>query len=270
MHNMFKNRLSEISILVVEDDEELSQAFSYRLQSVGYSTVTASTVSEAIKKLSNQKFQLIIVDMILGRETGEKIINVIRKDLCGLNTKSPILVCSGQLKIDMFDEIQHFVDDVIVKPFELDVLVQKANYWTSQPSRKDNSKSRVISSSPKLLVVDDDKNLADNICGYLNRMRFQAVASYRISDAQAQLSKERFDFILMDRHVAHSESTDLIKNLVTDIASPNRTTPIVVMTGDLSEDFINLIRQNVDGFLRKPVPLMDLPKMIQSWLGQDE
>ncbi len=268
MAGIFKNSLGRKSILVIEDDAFLSEAMCTGLGEIGYTTQSADNFADAIKKLENQKFHLIIVDIFLGAQTGEKIINIIRKDLFGLNIKSPILVCSGYLKQNILENIRQHIDDAIVKPFDLKDLFEKANFWTNQLSTKDNAKSRMVTNTkPKILIIDDDQELADNICTYLNHTTYQALVSYSIMDSKIKLSRQKFDFILIDRHLKHRESTEIIKSLSADASQLNYKTPIVAMTGDLSDDFILFLRENVEGFIRKPIDLTELPYMINNILG---
>ncbi|MGZ3692130.1 MAG: response regulator [Pseudobdellovibrio sp.] len=268
MPSIFKNSLGKKSILVIEDDPELSEVTCAALANAGYGVHAADNVADAIKKLENQKFHLIIVDLFLGAHSGEKIINIIRKDLFGLNIKSPILVCSGYFRQNILDNIKNHIDDAIVKPFTVEDLVAKAEYWTNQLSSKDNSKIRMQANSrPKILIIEDDQEFADNIFNYLSQLSYSPVISNSLVDGKIKLSLQKFDFILIDRHLKTRESSEIIASLNTDVDQINYKTPVVAMTGDLSEDFIAFLRENVEGFIRKPFELSELPRLINSILG---
>ena len=217
---LFKNSLDRKSILIIDDNIELADSLCEYLGNHGYFTLAAYNVNDAIKKLENQKFHLIVVDLHLGDQNGEKIINVIRKDLCGLNMRSPILVCSGHLDSKSLVSLRHY-------------------------------------------VVDDNAELADNICNFLNSDdTYNALACYNILDTKLKLGKQKFDCILMDRHLRQRESTELIKLLRSDMSLPNHKTPIVVITGDLTDSFVTLLRDDVQGFIRKPLALRELNNVI--------
>jgi DNA-binding response OmpR family regulator len=263
MKETFKNNLDRKSILVIEDDQELARSTVEILSREGFFTLSVDNVTDAIKKLENQKFHLVIADMHLGSQTGEKIIHVIRKDLCGLNIRTPILVCSGQLKPKMFDNIKFYIDDVIIKPFKIADLTAKAKHWTNVLSNKDPSNKLLSDQRYHLLVIDDNAELVDNICSYLSSDgTFLPVPSYNLTDTQLKISRQKFDCILIDRHIRQKECTEIIKSLRLETGAPNNKTPVIIMTGDLSEDFINLLRDDVQGFVRKPVALKELANVI--------
>lgn len=266
-----KLQVEKKSVLIVEDDADLVEVFKDTLELAGYYTQQASNVYEAYKKLENQKFHLIIVDMHLGPQNGEKVINVIRKDLRGLNIRSPILVCTGQLNLNSFHEIQNFIDDVLIKPVEADDLLKKAHYWTQKLSNKDNSRKSIIRQDKlKILVAEDDIDLADNISSYLKSADFNVVTSYSYNDLKQKLSLQKFDCIVLDRHINQQDSSQLVQQLRTDLTSLNNKTPIIMATADLTENFIKSLCNNIQGFMHKPFSLSDIPRYINMLLEKDQ
>lgn len=258
------------SVLIVEDDTDLAEAFKDALELAGYHTQQATSVYDAYKKLENQKFHLIVVDMHLGPQNGEKVINVIRKDLRGLNIRSPILVCTGQLNLNSFHEIQNFVDDVLIKPVEAEEILKKANFWTQKLSSKDHSKKSIVRQNKlKVLVAEDDIDLADNMTSYLKSSDYQVVTSYSYNDLRQKLSLQKFDCIILDRHINQQDSSQLARQLRQDLTSLNNKTPIIMATADLTENFIKALCNDIQGFIYKPFSLSDLPKYINVLLDKD-
>lgn len=260
---MIKDQQTRKSILIVEDDVELADSMTTFLNKAGYFTLSANTVTDAIKKLENQKFHLVVVDLLLGDQTGEKVIHVIRKDLCGLNIRTPIMICSGQLRPKVLSNIKHLIDDAIIKPFNLLDLLTKANHWTNILSKKDPTKTMHTDNKMQILVIDDNTELTDNICAFLNQDEtFNAIPCYNILDTTLKITRQKFDCILMDRHLKSKESTEVIKSLRSDKSSLNHKTPVIVITGDLTETFINELRDDVQGFVRKPLAMRELTHVI--------
>jgi DNA-binding response OmpR family regulator len=264
-------QIEKKSVLIVEDDTDLAEVFKDALEMAGYNTLQASNVYEAYKKLENQKFHLIVVDMHLGPQNGEKVINVIRKDLRGLNIRSPILVCTGQLNLNSFHEIQNFVDDVLIKPVQAEDILKKAHYWTQKLSNKDHSKKSIIRQNKlKVLVAEDDIDLADNITTYLKSADFQVVTSYSYSDLRQKLTLQKFDCIILDRHINQQDSSHLAQQLRQDLTSLNNKTPVIMATADLTEDFIKSLCNEIQGFIYKPFSLSDIPKYINVLLDKEQ
>jgi len=110
-------------ILVVEDDTELCNSILKALQDHDYHPLWAADRRESIFKLRNETYALILLDMRLGADTGEDVIDFTRNSKDSLNQKTPILVVSGFLDQPLVKKIRGEVQGAIVKPFDLQTLL---------------------------------------------------------------------------------------------------------------------------------------------------
>ena len=80
-------------ILVVEDDEHISKVYHVKLSKEGYDTVFAVNGEEGIEKITIEKPDLIILDLIVPKKDGFAVLEEIKKnpDLA----KIPVLVLSN-------------------------------------------------------------------------------------------------------------------------------------------------------------------------------
>jgi DNA-binding NtrC family response regulator len=110
-------------ILIVEDDDSVSELVSAVLQEAGYAVLTAACAEEAKKIISTEKPELAIVDIILPGQGGMDLI-------LELHSTSPalgIILTSG--KIDMnkstFKVLAHQfgVLSILPKPFTIEELL---------------------------------------------------------------------------------------------------------------------------------------------------
>jgi DNA-binding response OmpR family regulator len=106
------------SILVVEDDIDVCNAIVTTLAQNGYRPTGCSSAREANFKLKNQKFACILLDMRLGNETGEHVIEFVRHRKESQNLGTPVLVVSGSLDKDLILKIAGQIQGAIVKPFD--------------------------------------------------------------------------------------------------------------------------------------------------------
>ena len=108
-------------ILIVEDNEELGALIRDFLVRDGYSVVWKTTGEEGILALKEEKFRIMLLDVMLPGFDGYETLRIIRKDL-GL----PVLMMSArnddQSKILGLDV---GADDYIEKPFSIPVLSSK-------------------------------------------------------------------------------------------------------------------------------------------------
>ena len=64
----------EKSILVIEDDPDISKLIGSALDGVGYSTTFAYSGTEGLMRLEKSEYDLIISDLMLSVLNGEEIV----------------------------------------------------------------------------------------------------------------------------------------------------------------------------------------------------
>jgi CheY-like chemotaxis protein len=67
-------------ILIVEDDNILAKAFNITLKDEGYETLVAVDGEDAIQKLKKFKPDLILLDLIMPKKSGEDVLKEIKSD----------------------------------------------------------------------------------------------------------------------------------------------------------------------------------------------
>lgn len=121
---MIKKR--KFAILVVDDDQkirDLIQAyFSTRNDDVV--CVVAADVQQASLKLSNQEFDVMVIDNIMPRKMGIDYAILIKRSL--KYQKMGIIVMSGALaQEDVLKAVEGGIKEVLVKPFSLKQFAEK-------------------------------------------------------------------------------------------------------------------------------------------------
>ncbi len=102
---------------------------------------------------------------------------------------------------------------------------------------------------PKILVVDDDKDLLKALCAILRREGFEVVPAQDGPEAFRIAQTERFDAVLSDLKLGEMDGLALIRHL----NSLTPELPIVLMTGHGSMDVvIRAIQMGARDYLTKP------------------
>ncbi len=122
-------------ILVVEDEKAIRTALTDFLEFHSYSVVEAVDGLEAEKAVKKRRFDVILLDLMLPKISGEKLCEKWRQD--GLNTPVIMLTAKGQEK-DRITGLEMGADDYITKPFSLEELLAriKAVLRRTDPQRK--------------------------------------------------------------------------------------------------------------------------------------
>jgi two-component system alkaline phosphatase synthesis response regulator PhoP len=107
-------------ILLVEDEEHISQALKLNLEMEGYQVVVAQDGTGAIKTFREQKFDLVVLDIMLPEMDGLMVCEHIRLH----NSEVPVLFLSAKSSsADRIQGLKKGGDDYLTKPFDLEELL---------------------------------------------------------------------------------------------------------------------------------------------------
>jgi len=114
------------NILLVDDEELVVRSLSRLLTVEGYSVTIARSGIEAIKKVKEGDFDLIIADVRMPELDGVETIRRIRAYLRQSNKKSiPEILITGYTDRDRYEEAVGLkVSDYLYKPFDNDKFLQ--------------------------------------------------------------------------------------------------------------------------------------------------
>lgn len=110
----------KLSILLVEDEENLHEALKLNLELEGYEVTSAYDGAAAIKALQAEYFDLIILDVMLPEIDGINVTETVRLS----NNEIPILILSAKnSSADRVLGLKKGADDYLTKPFNLEKLL---------------------------------------------------------------------------------------------------------------------------------------------------
>lgn len=138
-------REQELTILVVEDDQDISRLVCDLLKRNGYRTKTAYSGTEALMVFDGD-VDLILLDLMLPALSGEQVLEEIRKHsqvaVIGLTAKSD--------KATTIQLLKSGADDYMVKPFNNEELLARI-----EAQLRRSPKGKAISFDSKKLVYKD-------------------------------------------------------------------------------------------------------------------
>ncbi len=119
------------SILIIDDDQDITESMRIVLESKDYKVITAATGNEGLRKLKSEKPGLIILDVMM--ETKDKGFEVAREIKEDKRLKDiPILMLTAikeklglDFKDESGDEVWLPVDDYVEKPLKPAELLKK-------------------------------------------------------------------------------------------------------------------------------------------------
>jgi DNA-binding response OmpR family regulator len=109
-------------ILIIEDELNMVNGLKDNLEFEGYEVEFAMEGGSGLEKIMRNKYDLILLDIMLPQISGFDICKAVRKE--GINTPIVLLTAKGE-EIDKVLGLELGADDYITKPFSLRELLAR-------------------------------------------------------------------------------------------------------------------------------------------------
>ena len=109
--------MSQLSILVVDDDKDVCEYLEDFLSHDGYKVVTISDPTQVVDTLRGDEFHICIVDLMMPKLSGIDLLGQIRK----VDNDLAVIILTGYPSLETATaSIEHDVSAYIKKPFSVD------------------------------------------------------------------------------------------------------------------------------------------------------
>ena len=120
---MVDSNNNECKILLVEDDKGIYDFVIPELEHEGFSVVLSENGRDALEKFEKEKFDLVLLDVMLPELNGLEVLRRIR----AVSSVPIILETARGETIDKISGLNAGADDYISKPFEIEELLARIN-----------------------------------------------------------------------------------------------------------------------------------------------
>ena len=195
------------NILIVEDDMDIQELLREFLKEAGYEVMAASDGIEAMDLFAKNKFDLILLDIMLPKIDGFGVCELIRKQ-----SQVPIIMLTalgGEEEQIRGLDLQ--VDDYITKPFSVPILIRKIAAVLRRSSQEQEEGHKTIEYQNLSLDLDNYTATVDGTAYELTQREFEVLRELlthqgRIMTRQNLLDKLwRYDFYgderVVDTHI---------------------------------------------------------------------
>lgn len=109
-------------ILLAEDEKDLSKAVKAILNYSGYEVELAYDGQEAISRVKNSQFDIIIMDIMMPVKDGIQTL----KEMRGMGIKTPVILLTAKSQIDdKVEGLDSGANDYLTKPFDKKELLAR-------------------------------------------------------------------------------------------------------------------------------------------------
>lgn len=195
----------ELKILFVDDEASIRLTLPLMLETFGFKVTSAATVGEALRLMSEQRFDVLISDMNIERSgDGFTVISAMRST----QPEAVRLILTGYPAIETaLQALRDQVDDYLIKPTEVDDIVAKIRSKFEQKTRRLEVKPKRLSE----IIKREQAFIAERWLDFAKQDA--ALGSIRLSDIErkdhvsrlldvAARSIEGTEITSEDRHIA--------------------------------------------------------------------
>ena len=196
-------------ILIVEDDERLTAKLADILTAEGYKVATALDGETGRDKAFGERYDLIVLDIMLPRLDGVSLCRMIRKD--DVNAITPIIIISARgTEVDKIIALESGADDYMVKPPGLGEFLARVRVQLRPPPGDRKRRPDVLQSGGIRVDMQDMRVFVGDQQVQLTQKEFGLLALL-MNNPNAVLSR---DFILANVWGEHYVVTDKDKRTV--------------------------------------------------------
>ena len=233
------------NLLIVDDNKDLLNTFALILKRKGYLVDIALDGFQALEKFTNQKYDVVLMDVIMPGMSGIDALHRMRQ----INPSARILLMTAYCEEDQLNKaLNEGAFGALYKPINIARLMDLLGEITGDPS---------------VLVVDDDENFRHTMASMLETQKYKVITAANGVEAIKLAREKSINLAFIDIKMS------VMDGLTTSIKLKeiNPDTVIVMMTGYREEvkDIVDeAAGKGVVKCLYKPFNMADIQEVMVS------
>ncbi len=142
--------MTDINILIIEDEAPMSNMAKVLLTNQGYNVLQAFDGQTGLSILNSEKIDLVILDLMLPKISGEEILKDIRS-----KSDLPVIITSAKVEeADRINGLKLGADDYLIKPYSLEELGERVRVVLRRVEKYNMPRAEIIKTSDDRLLID--------------------------------------------------------------------------------------------------------------------
>lgn len=272
-----------LKILIIEDDQVLSDVLHRKLIKEGYDVLVAKDGQEGLDKIKQTVPDLILLDIIMPKKNGFEVLESLKHG----GSKIPIIIISnsGQ-SVEISRAISLGANDYLVKAeFDPEEVVSKIRKALNIVGKTDNKSDkeqvskedylstaeRISSRDPNMktvLIIEDDQFLRNLCIRKLQKENFNVIFAVDGEEGLRKIQEEKPDLVLLDILLPGLNGFDVVQAVKNNPETSN--IPIILLSnlGDKSDVNKGLGLGAEDYLIKAHFTPGEIVDKIREWLGK--
>ena len=245
-------------ILIVDDIPAARDSLVSKLNLYNYTTVAVGSVDEAIKRLVQESFDLVLADELMPMRGGLDLLKALRTD--ARHARLPFILLSlFGAEHDTADR-EYRPDAVGLKPIRAALLANLVDQVLTgktphAPSIKSSRQALPTFRGNKILLVEDNPVNQRVAQRTLQNLAAEVTIANNGAEALERIAASNFDAVLMDCQMPVMDgftATQRIREM--ELSRGAKRLPIIALTANvMSEDREKCLAAGMDAHLGKPI-----------------
>lgn len=240
-------------ILIIEDEEFLLDMYKTKFEQAGYAIITANDGLEGFELAKKEQPDLVLLDLILPKLDGFKVLEKLRQETSTKKIKIFILSNLGQS-----DEVNKGLatgaDGYFIKAnLTPSQLLEKINaVFNNQNQAKKDRKNKIVNAEnfehqavekkqAKILLIEDEEAIVNMYKLRFDKEGFQIEVARNGAWGLKLARQKKFDIILLDMVMPAMNGYEAIKILKSDDNTKN--VPIIVLSNSAQDGDIKEVKK---------------------------
>lgn len=247
-------------ILVVDDEVGVRELLDKALAKKGFRVVTVPSAEQALARITQEPFDLVLLDIKLAGESGISALKRIRE----LQKKIPVVIYSGVITAELEKEARMAgADEVLSKSIDIMQLVEQISKFIKSKDRISEDLSKRKEKS--ILIVDDEPEICRILKNFFKKKGYAKIEEAGSGEEALQLARsQEFSVALLDINMPGMDGLTTLKKLL----EIDPKLGIVMITGIQDDENVKkAIELGAYGYVLKPFDLLYLELVIMSKLA---
>jgi two-component system, NtrC family, response regulator HydG len=226
-------------ILVVDDDPDICENLKDILNDIGYHVETAHDGPRALEMLTGPPFDVVLLDFRMPGMDGVTLYRKIKEQRAGTVA---LLLTAFAGPQTTHDALSAGAWKVLAKPVDFSNLLGLVEEALHQPL---------------VLVVDDDRDLCDNLWDLLRQGGFRVCVAHDLFHAAKNLRESSYEVVLIDMRLPDGDGGSVYR-LVHETNPQSRTVLITGYRSDMNDLVAQLTKEGANSVWYKPFHVPEL------------
>jgi DNA-binding response OmpR family regulator len=236
------NEQATHNILIVDDEPDTCANLSDILTDLGYHVDTATSGEAALELVRSKRYDVALLDFKMPGMDG---LTVYRK-LKELQADTVAIVVTAYASAATESKsLEAGAWKIVAKPVDFPSLLRLVEEALEQPL---------------VLVVDDDRDLCDNMWDLLRERNYRTGLAHDENTAKQMLGRQNYDVVLIDMKLPKGDGRGIFR-LVRESSPKARTVLITGHRSETEEQVARLLEEGADAACYKP---FDVNKLLET------